>query len=160
MQDQNMTGLIRGSVTGTVAQNADCRIEKLSKAGSIKQQHLKAMVSIAKYIVDNGMIVLTQDVAKKYRELKGLKGSNRIESARLLETISKHLNVIQVYIRGRDYIIENHGPDVIKLVNSLENLTITDQTRDPRIVQSFKRKCKVAPVYLKIAVHASGLGLL
>ncbi len=34
------------------------------------------------------------------------------------------------------------------------------QTRDPRIVQSFKRKCKVAPVYLKIAVHASGPGLL
>ncbi len=33
------------------------------------------------------------------------------------------------------------------------------KTRDPRIVQSFKRKCKVAPVYLKIAVHASGPGL-
>ena len=109
-------------------QNVDCLIEKLSKAGSTKQQqHLKAMVSIAKYIVDNGMIVLTEDVAKKYRELKGLRGSTRIESARSLETISKHLNVIQVYIRGRGYIIENHGSDVIKLVNSLENLTTTDQ---------------------------------
>ena len=37
---------------------------------------------------------------------------------------------------------------------------VTSKTRDPRIVQSFKRKCKVAPVYLKIAVHASGPGLL
>ena len=39
------------------------------------------------------------------------------------------------------------------------------KTRDPRIVQSFKRKCKVylkiaVHVYLKIAVHASGPGLL
>ena len=58
------------------------------------------MVSIAKYIVDNGMIVLIQDVAKKYRDLKGLKGSTRIGSARLLKTISKRLNVIQVLFEG------------------------------------------------------------
>ena len=72
------------------------------------------MISLAKYIIDNGMIVPTQDIAKKYRELKGLKQGSRIESARLLETISKHLNVIQIYIRQRGYIIENHGTDVVK----------------------------------------------
>ena len=128
MEDQDRKGLIRESVNGTLAENVDCLIEKLSRAGSDRQQgHLKAMISLAKYIMDNGMIVPTQDVAKKYRELKGLKQCSRIQSAGLLETISKHLNVIQVYIRQRGYIIENHGTDVLKLVNSLGNLTTMDQ---------------------------------
>ena len=74
MEDQDMKGLRRGFVSGTLAENVDCLIERLSKAGSERQQeHLKAMISLAKYIIDNGMIVPTQDIAKKYRELKGLK---------------------------------------------------------------------------------------
>ena len=149
MEDQDMKGLRRGFVSGT-AENVDCLIERLSKAGSERQQeHLKAMISLAKYIIDNGMIVPTQDIAKKYRELKGLKQGSRIESARLLETISKHLNVIQIYIWQRGYIIENHGTDVVKLVNSLGNLTTTDQkTTNEKVEEAIGNNYKTILQYL------------
>lgn len=65
------------------------------------------------------MLVPTQDLAKKYKEIKGLKESNRVKSSRLLEILCKHLNLVQIYIEGRGYIIENHGKDVVKLVNSI-----------------------------------------
>lgn len=74
MEDQDRKGLIRGSVNGTLAENVDCLIEKLSKAGSDRQQeHLKAMILLAKFIMDNGMIVPTQDVAKKIQGTKRIK---------------------------------------------------------------------------------------
>ena len=74
MEDQDRKGLIRGSVNGTSAENVDCLIENLSRAGSDKkQEHLKAMISLAKYIMDNSMIVPTQDVAEKIQGTKRIK---------------------------------------------------------------------------------------
>ena len=79
--------------------------------------------------MQNGLIVPTQDLAKKYKELKGLKESTRIESARLLEVLTKHLNVVQIYIEGRGYIIENHGQEIVKIVDSLKGIQRNDQLR-------------------------------
>ena len=42
MEDNVMKGLMRGSSTGTLSQNADDLIEKLSSAGSTKQKIIKA----------------------------------------------------------------------------------------------------------------------
>ena len=110
--------------------NIEVLIEKLSAAGSLKQQeHLSAMISLAKFIMDSGPIVATQKLAKKYIEMKGLTESGRIESSRLLDMMSKHLNVAQIYIEGRGYIVENNGiGDVLKLMNSVQNIGKMDQT--------------------------------
>ena len=46
----------------------------------------------------------------------------------MLEILTKHLNVVQIYLKGKGYIIENRGPEVVKLVNSLNKITTHDQT--------------------------------
>ena len=121
MEDNEIKGLVRGSATGSLSENIDVLIDKLSSPASSKQQdHLSAMMSIGYFIINNGPIIPTQVLAKKYKELKALKDSTRIESARLLEVLTKHLNVVQIYIEGKGYILENHGPEIVKIVNSFK----------------------------------------
>ena len=118
-ENNEMKALVRGSLSGTTSENINTLMEKLSVAGSIKQQeHLSAIISLAKYNIENGLIVPTQDLAKKYKEIKKLKQSSHIESSRLLEIITNQLNVVQIYLKEKGYIIENRGPEVVKLVNS------------------------------------------
>ena len=127
-EDNQMIGLIRGSVKGSLEQNIDELIEKLSSAGSQKQQrHFSTLISLARYIMDNGLIIATQDLAKIYKEFNCLKDSYHIESATLLEILSKHLNVAQIYIEGKGYITENRGIETIKLVESLQKIGKNDQ---------------------------------
>lgn len=59
--------------------------------------------------------------------MKGLKGSTRIESASLLELLTKHLNLIQICIDGRGDILENNGHEIKKIVDSLKNNQRNDQ---------------------------------
>ena len=117
-----------GTATGTLNENVDVLIDKLSLAGSLKQQeHLSTMVSLGRYILENGLLVATQDLAKQYKKMKGLKESNRMESSRFLEIMSKHLNVVQIYIEGKGYITENRGKEVVQLVDSIQNVERMDQ---------------------------------
>lgn len=123
-----MKGLIRGNAKGSVAQNVEDLLERLNSAGSSKQHaHLSTVISLASHIMNNGLIVPTQDLAKKYKELKHLKESTHLESSCLLEIMSKHLNVAQIYIEGKGYIIENHGRELAKVVGSLQQLIELDQ---------------------------------
>ena len=123
-----MIGLVRGNIKGSLTQNVYNLVERLSTGGSPKQQeHLNVMLSLASHIINNGLIVATQDLARKYKELKNLKESAHIESSRLLEIMSKHLNLAQIYIGGKGYIIENHGRDVVKVVESLNQFSKSEQ---------------------------------
>ena len=112
-----MKGLVGGTANGTLEQNVEDLIERVVTARSSKQQnHLSAMISLGNHIMNNGFLVPTQDLVKKYKDLKGLKESSHLESSRLLEIMSKHLNVAQIYIGGEGYIIENHGKEIVKIV--------------------------------------------
>ena len=72
-ENNEMKALVRGSLSGTISKNINTLMETLSVAGSIKQQeHLSAIISLAKYIIENGLIVPTQDLAKKYKEIKAI----------------------------------------------------------------------------------------
>jgi len=129
VEDNQMKGLVRGTANGTLEQNVEDLIEKAIIAGSAKQQnHFSAMISLAYHIMNNGLLVPTQDLVKKYKELKGLKESSHLESSRLLKIMSKHLNVAQIYINGKGYIVENHGKEIVKIVESLQQIGKTDQT--------------------------------
>lgn len=89
-----MIGVVRGNIKGSLTQNVYNLVERLSTGGSPKQQeHLNVMLSLASHIINNELIVATQDLARKYKELKNLKESAHIESSRLLEIMSKHLNL-------------------------------------------------------------------
>ena len=73
-----MIGLVRGNIKGSLTQNVYNLVERLSTGGSPKQQeHLNVMLSLASHIINDGLIVATQDLARKYKELKGI-GTHRI----------------------------------------------------------------------------------
>lgn len=86
------------------------------------------MISLAYHIMNNGLLVPMQNLVKKYKESKGLKESSHLESSRLLKIMLKHLNVAQVYINGKGYIVENHGKEIVKIVESLQQIGKADQT--------------------------------
>ncbi|CAB4026118.1 Hypothetical predicted protein [Paramuricea clavata] len=120
--------IVRGSATGNLKQNVEALFKKLSEAGSEKQQkHLASMISIANYIIENGPIVPTQDLAKIYKELKGIDVVQRVVSSTLLGIMAKHLNVAQIYMNGKGYIIENRGKELLDVLKSMENIHNVDQ---------------------------------
>lgn len=128
VQDNKIQGLKRGRASGTLIENINELVDKLSESGSTKQQkHLSAMVSVGRFVMENGLIVKTRDLAKKYKEIKGLRESARMDSSQLLQTLGKHLNLVQVYIRGRGYITENRGADIAKITESLDNIETDDK---------------------------------
>ena len=149
VDDGEIKGLARGFATGTLSDNIDVLIDKLNFAASSKQQdHLSTMISIGYFIMNNGLIVPTQDLAERYKELKGLKESCRIESARLLEVLSKHLTEVQIYI-GRGYIIENHGQEIVKIVDSLKGIQRNDQSIvNQKLEEAIGSNCKTVMKYL------------
>ena len=117
-----------GNEVGSIMENINELMEKLSQSKSERQQkHLSAMISIASYIINNGLLVKTQNLAKEYKILKGLKESSRMDSSQLLETVGKHLNIMQIYIRGTGYVTENRGKDIMEIAESLQNIDTMDQ---------------------------------
>lgn len=123
MEDSEIKGLVQGSATGSLNQTIDILIDNLSSAASSKQQdHMSAMTSIGYIIINNEPIIPTQVLAKKYKEVEGLKDSTCIESARLLEVLTKHLNMVPIYIDGKGYILENHGQEIVKIVDPLKDI--------------------------------------
>ena len=128
MEDSEIKGLVRGSATGSVRENINVLIDKLSSASSSKQDQLSAMISIGHFIMNNGLIIPNQNLANRYKELKGLKDSTCNESARLVEVLTKQLNKIQIYIDGKGYTLENYGQEIVKSVNSLKDIQNSDQS--------------------------------
>ncbi|KAJ7361940.1 hypothetical protein OS493_014587 [Desmophyllum pertusum] len=107
MEDNQMKELVCGTAKGSLDQNVEVLIERLSTAGSSKQQnHLSAMISLANHITNNGLLVATQDLAKK-----------------VLSEI-----VAPIYIDGKGYIVENQWKEITKIVESLQQIRKADQT--------------------------------
>ena len=100
--------------SGSLKENIDALLQKLSDAGSEKQ-HFKALITLGNYLLENGPIIATQQFAAKYKEIKGIT-SKRLRSSRLLDVISKHLNAAQIYINGKAHIIENCGKELMDLL--------------------------------------------
>ena len=77
--------------------------------------------------MNNGLIIPTWVLAEKYKEVKGLMESTRIESASLLEVL--------ICIDGRGYILENSGHEIKKILDSLKNIQRNDQLTDNQKVE-------------------------
>ncbi len=70
-----------------------------------QKQHFQAILQVGKYLQKNGPIVPTQDIVKVYCQSKGL--TTPLTSSSMYDALCKHLNINQVYIRGKGYIIPN-----------------------------------------------------
>ena len=94
----NLTYVSLGSVKGRLQENIDELLQKLSNAGSEKQQkHLETVVTLANHIIEKGRFVETQHLVEIYKEIKG-STAKRISVSQMLQFIAKHLNVAQIYI--------------------------------------------------------------
>ena len=63
----------------------------------------------------------------------------------MVEVMSKHLNVVQIYIDDKGYIIENHGKEIVKVVESLQQI----ETR----YQSIVNKKVAQAIVLVLIMH-------
>jgi hypothetical protein len=95
-------------------------LKKLGDTGSKnQQQHLEAMITLGEYLIENGPIIATQEMARKYKEVKGII-SKRVRSSRIIRSMSKHLNIAQIYIHGQGFVIENRGKELLDLLGCIE----------------------------------------
>ena len=105
-----------GSISGTIKVNLESLLKKLGEARSIIQpEHLEAMIILGEYIIENGPIIATQELAGKCRDVKSVVGSSRI-----IRSMSKHLNIAQIYIHGQGFVIENRGKELLNLLRLIE----------------------------------------
>ena len=129
--DDEAPQLVLGSTSGTIKENIKALLQKLGEGGSKnQQQHLEAMVTLGEYLIENGPIVATQEMAKKYKEVKGLV-SQRVRSSRIIRSMSKHLNIAQIYVHGNGFVIENHGKQLLHLLGCIKK----ENNKDDSIIK-------------------------
>ena len=102
----NMQFINRSQVKDTLETNISSLLVKLNllQQGTTRS-HLQAIVAVGKYIVANGPLVSTQVAGQCYMKEKSL--SEKKYSMEFYEIFSKHLNLAQVYIFHKAYLIEN-----------------------------------------------------
>ncbi len=81
--------------------------------------HLCTLVKVIQYIKEEGPIVATQKVGRFYYETKGERDFSQVTSSSIFETVSKYMNVLQIYINGKAYIIENTNTNVKALLQTI-----------------------------------------
>ena len=147
MTDDKAPQLVLGSTSGTIKENIEALLQKLGEGGSKNQlQNLEAMVILGEYLIEIGPIVATQEMAKKYKEFKGLV-SRRVRSSRIIRSMSRHLNIAQIYMHGNGFVIENHGKQLlhplgcIKKENNKDDSIIKEKVLEV-IGKDFKDICE------------------
>ncbi len=77
------------------------------------------MITLGEYLIENGPIIATQEMARKYKEVKCIV-SKRVRSSWIIRSMSKHLNNAQIYKHGQGLVIENHGKELLDLLGCIE----------------------------------------
>ena len=95
------------------------KIEQLSDGP--RQSHLRAILAVGRFIVLHGPLVNTQDAGQCYMKEKNL--NEKKTSMEFYEIFSKHLNLAQVYMFHRAYLIENSAslPAIFGFISSTVN---------------------------------------
>ena len=121
-----MVWVNRAQVTGSLESNITSLYSQISCGTNTL--HLKAVYEVGKYILSCGPLVATQDAAKLYMDVKHSK--SRKQSGDLYEILSKHLNIVQVYLYSKGYLLHNSGSNIETLLK-----TITESVNKEAIVK-------------------------
>ncbi len=122
-EEQNV--VVCNRISGTLQANKDTLSHQCKLATSPGQaKHLEALIQVATYLERHGPLILSQDVAKVYCQLKSI-GS--ITSASLYEILSKYLNLTQVYVNGKVYLVTGCGDAARTLLHTIA--TTVNQTK-------------------------------
>jgi hypothetical protein len=86
------------------------------------------MIEVGKYILKHGPLVRTQKVGQLNSDPeKGIMGKNsnskrRQMSSEIFKKVQYHLNVVQIYIKGIAYLLENRNYDLSDVTERLSNI--------------------------------------
>ena len=126
--------------TGTFAEAKSNLMLLISTAEDNKKKAtLMATLKAAEYIETSGPILLTQEVGNIFREEQqrilniSVEKRPRTSSALIFSQLSRFLNIKQVYICGKAFIIENRNQKVNELIERLSNLTNSEKIVNDKI---------------------------
>lgn len=112
------------------------RIDSFQAETSSKLSHLQAIYEVGKFILSTGPIVVTHKAAEIYMHAKGL--TNGKLSSEFYEMVSKYLNIIQIYISGKAYLVQNTGSNIETIVSTVNNDVIVNERVSERLNDIFK----------------------
>ena len=96
----------RSEVSGSLQENlTNLEVQMTSVSSKAKKTHLKAIIAVGNHIKSNGPTVNTQELGEIYMKEKEI--TKRCDSIALYDIFCKHLNVSQVYLFGKAYIVLN-----------------------------------------------------
>ena len=110
-----------------------------------KLSHLNAVREVAEYVLLNGPLVATQDVAKVYTSAKGLQRNK--DAGELYEILCNYLYLMQVYICGKGYLIQSTGTNVENLIETIANPVNEDKLVNERVSDRLHSVFKTALEY-------------
>lgn len=111
---------------GTISQNIQ-ELKDMNKnlvTGTRKHDENSTMVKVGNYILENGPLVPTQEIGKFLvgTQKNGSQKKRRYRSCEILQRVQRHLNVIQIQIRGKAYLMENRNQDISQIASRLEGI--------------------------------------
>ena len=99
-----------------------------------QRKHIEALTAVARYIIDNGPVVKTQEVGRVYIQEKGMTECVRKRSMELYQIFSRHLNLLQIYIYNQAYLVPN-TPNVEQLILTLTSIVTNEESAKDTIVR-------------------------
>ena len=134
-QEGKPTSLQRSQVEGTVEENIHQLHHLVALSGcASRKRFLRTVICLAEYIKQCGLLVRTQEVLDMYYNLnrqlsttEKQKPHSRMNVGTFYEIISKYLNIAQIYIDGKAYLLQNMTCDFGKLVETISS-AVTEQS--------------------------------
>ena len=129
--------------TGTLTESIRSARATLAKTyNKIKAADLNGVIKTAQFIESDGPIVSTQEAAKIFYCEKerclgistGGKKTTRIKSSEFFQKLSRHLNIKQIYIYGKAFLIENRSQNVHNVINRISTITNTEKVVNDKIM--------------------------
>ena len=120
----------RSTVSGTLQQNLEAIKEKIEEKKCWKEKSRLVGVKAVGEQMYKFPIISTQEAARIFFNAsketeprpscdEAIKRKNSME---IYEALSKHLNLLQVYIHGKAFLIENRSSPLIEVVSNLKNI--------------------------------------
>ena len=116
--------------TGTLEENIKKLQEDVLQANASHAdiEMKTVMIEVARYLLNHGPIVRTQEVGQFISDTEQDLIKNKKKSKRrpmsfdIFKKIQRHLNVVQIYVKGTAYILENRNYDLSEVTERLSDI--------------------------------------
>lgn len=108
-----------------------------------KRRHLEAMLEVGAFILSKGPVVRTQDAGLVYMQYKEL--TVKKTSMEYYELFCKYMNIVQVYMFGVAYVMENVkgiGSAICALSNHIDEDVVIKKVVQERLQKTFSASLK------------------